>query len=143
VLLDDHTAAGELAKALNTKPTTGVESANINSSENEPSASGSHSSDHKISSEYGKQGDLAKPDPSTIKSSRQDQIKLGIARELICRNLNYWPKCHETLTSGLLRTVWFPISGSLISHITPYCATHLVGTIPNKEHPAVVIDNCV
>jgi len=46
-------------------------------------------------------------------------------------------------SSSLLRTVWFPISGSLISHITLYCAAHLVGTIPNKEHLAVVIDNCV
>jgi len=44
---------------------------------------------------------------------------------------------------GLLQTVWFLISGSLISHITPYCATHPVGTIPNKEHPAVVIDNYI
>jgi len=87
VLLDDHTAAGDLAKALNTKPTTGVKSANIKSSENELSASGSLSSSYKISSEYGKQGDLAKPDPSTEgeRSSRQDQIKLGIARGLISR----------------------------------------------------------
>jgi len=45
--------------------------------------------------------------------------------------------------ADLLRTVWFHISGSLISHITPYCATHLVGTIPNKEHPAAIIINCV
>jgi len=45
--------------------------------------------------------------------------------------------------TGLLRTVWFPISGNLISHITPYCATHLVGTIPNKEHLVAIIDKCV
>jgi len=120
VLLNDHTAAGDLAKALNTKPTTGVESANINSSEKELSASGSHSSGYKTSSEYGKQGDLAMPDPSTEgeRSSRQDQIKQGIARELI---------------SSLYRTIDLLQAQLLVSTKEP---PHLENHQPKRTDPA-------
>lgn len=83
---DDHPAAGDLAEALDIMPTISVKSTSIKSSENEVSASGSHSSGYKISSEYGKQADLAKPDPST-EGKRQYPMKLITASELILISL--------------------------------------------------------
>ncbi len=70
-------------------------------------------------------------------------VRSQVSKSVHTRNTGAIYEEVSALASGLLRTVWFPISGSLISHITLYCATHLVDTIPNKKHPAAVIDNCV